>query len=57
MIKNSPLEYANTFRYLGLTLREDLSWNEHIKNNIVTKPNSDLGFLEESYLFYHNILA
>jgi len=37
-INDSPLEHANTFKYLGVTLREDLSWNEHIKN-IVNKTN------------------
>ena len=43
-INDSPLEHANSFKYLGVTLREDLSWNEHIKN-IVNKTNQRLGLL------------
>ena len=43
-INDSPLEHANTFKYLGVTLREDLSWNEHIKN-IINKTNQRLGLL------------
>ena len=43
-INESPLEHANSFKYLGVTLREDLSWNEHIKN-IVNKTNQRLGLL------------
>ena len=46
-INDSPLEHANTFKYLGVTLREDLSWNEHIKKSL-TKPISDLDFLESA---------
>lgn len=37
-INESFFEYVNLFKYLGVIFREDLFWNEYIKN-IVNKIN------------------
>lgn len=43
-INDSPLEEASSFKYLGVTLSEDLSWGDHVKN-IISKTNQRLGLV------------
>ena len=43
-INDSSLEEAISFKYLGVILRDDLSWGDHVKN-IMRKTNQQLGLV------------
>ena len=43
-INDSPLEEPISYKYLGVTLSEDLSWGDHVKN-IMSKTNQRLGLV------------
>ena len=43
-INDSRLEEASSFKYLSVTLSEDLSWADHVKN-IMSKENQRLGLV------------
>ena len=42
-----PLEHVSEAKYLGVTIKKDMNWNQHI-NNTTTKANSALGFLRRN---------
>ena len=46
-LHNHPISNVQEATYLGVTLKHDLSWDEHI-NKIVTKANKSLGFLRRN---------
>jgi hypothetical protein len=46
-LEGHPLEAVTSTKYLGLTIRHDLRWNDHI-DNITTKASSTLGFLHRN---------
>ena len=49
-IDNSPLEWTDTFKYLGVTINKTMPWGDHVEA-ISTKINQRLGLLKRiSYL-------
>ena len=42
-----PLEHVSESKYLGLTVRRDMNWSQHI-NNTTKKANQALGFLRRN---------
>ena len=46
-LEGTVLENVDSFKYLGVTITNDLKWNTHI-NNICTKANRTLGFLRRN---------
>ena len=47
LLHNTILETVTSAKYLGITISNDLTWNNHI-NNITTKANQTLGFLRRN---------
>lgn len=47
-IDNTPIEHVQTFKYLGVTLSQNLSWSNHT-NIIVKQAKKLLGFLYRSF--------
>ena len=46
-LEGTVLENVDSIKYLGVTITNDLKWNNHI-NNICTKANRTLGFLRRN---------
>lgn len=46
----TPLQYTNSYQYLGITITTNLKWNEHI-NNIKNKATKTLNFLRRNIYF------
>lgn len=46
-LDSCPLERVSSFKYLGVTISDDLSWNAHI-SNIISKSCSSLGFIRRT---------
>ena len=46
-LKGSTLENTNSSSYLGVTIRNDLKWNDHI-NKVTAKANRTLGLLRRN---------
>ena len=44
LINNSPLNRVESFKYLGITLNQTLSWSDHIET-LFTKVNQRLGII------------
>ena len=64
LVNEQSLEEASSFKYLGVTLCENLSWGDHIKN-IMSKTNQRLGLLRRiktllplhaRLTFYHSMI-
>jgi len=53
VLNGQPISRVSSAQYLGITVRDNLCWNEHI-NNICKKANSTLGLLRRilSGMFY-----
>lgn len=49
-LNGTLLSCVNEFKYLGVTITNDLKWSTHV-HNIVKKANSRLGFLRRSLKF------
>ena len=47
-IQNKPIEEVNHAKYLGVTISQNLSWSEHIKQ-ITFKANRTKGFLQHNF--------
>ena len=47
ILEGTVLENNDSIKYLGVTITNDLKWNNHI-NNICTKANRTLGFLRRN---------
>ena len=43
-IHGLPLTIATTYKYLGITINNSLTWNDHV-NSVVAKANRTLGFI------------
>ncbi|SCV66640.1 Reverse transcriptase (RNA-dependent DNA polymerase) [Anaplasma phagocytophilum] len=52
LIRNDPIENVSSFKYLGVHLSSDLSWNTHIQH-VTNKAMKTLGFLKRT-LFQAN---
>ena len=52
-ILNHDLELVKQRKYLGVTLTDNLSWNEHV-DETTKKGKQHIGFLAEEYLKMHN---
>ena len=46
-LEGTVLENAESIKYLGVTITNDLKWNTHI-SNVCTKANRTLGFLRRN---------
>lgn len=46
-IQGVPIEKVSTFKYLGVNLSSDLTWNEHI-NIVTSRTSKTLGFVRRN---------
>ena len=54
-LEGTVLDNVENIKYLGITSTNDMKWNTHI-NNIRTKANRSLGFLNVIYRHVHMML-
>lgn len=47
-LDNTPLESVSSYKYLGVNVCSNLSWNHHVRH-VVTKANRSLGYFRRNF--------
>lgn len=47
-LNGCPLQFVDSYKYLGVHITNNLSWQKHI-HHVINKANSTLGFLRRNF--------